>query len=37
MDKAKLFYTDKLGFKAAQDYGYEDNRWVVVVPPGGGT
>ena len=37
MEKAKSFYMDKLGFKATQDYGYEGNRWVVVVPPGGGT
>ena len=37
MDKAKSFYTDKLGFKATKDYEYGGNRWVVVVPPGGGT
>ena len=36
MDRAKSFYTDTLGFKATQDNEYGGNRWVVVVPPGGG-
>jgi catechol 2,3-dioxygenase-like lactoylglutathione lyase family enzyme len=36
MDKAKEFYTDKMGFKATTDYSQGDARWVTVVPPGGG-
>lgn len=34
MDRAKSFYTDKLGFEATKDNKYGGNRWVVVVPPG---
>ena len=37
MDKAKDFYTEKLGFKATTDYSRGGQRWVTVVPPGGGT
>ena len=37
MDKAKEFYTEKLGFKATTDYRRGNQRWVTVVPPGGGT
>src|SRR5579859_2003835 len=37
MDKAKAFYTDKLGFKATQDNGQGDRRWVSMELPGGGT
>ena len=43
-DKAKLFYTDKLGFSVAMDYvmgnaeagEHAGNRWVMLIPPGGG-
>lgn len=37
MDKAKEFYTEELGFKATTDYSQGGQRWVTVVPPGGGT
>lgn len=37
MDKAKAFYTEKLGFTATGDNEYDGNRLVVVVPSGGGT
>ncbi|HUI71077.1 MAG TPA: glyoxalase superfamily protein [Spirochaetia bacterium] len=37
MDKAKEFYTEKLGFQATTDYSQGGQRWVTVVPPGGGT
>jgi catechol 2,3-dioxygenase-like lactoylglutathione lyase family enzyme len=43
-EKAKLFYTDKLGFKVIADYIMSSaeageragNRWVTLAPPGGG-
>ncbi|HVP20036.1 MAG TPA: VOC family protein [Spirochaetia bacterium] len=37
MDQSKEFYTGKLGFKATTDYSQGGQRWVTVVPPGGGT
>jgi len=37
MDKAKEFYTDVLGFEASGDTTYGRDRWVFVIPPGGGT
>ena len=40
VDKAKEFYTEKLGFKAvndSRDFRPGDDRWVSIVPPGGGT
>ena len=37
MDRAKEFYTEKLAFKATTDYSQGDQRWMIVVPPGGGT
>lgn len=34
-DKAKAFYTDKLGFELRQDVPMgPDSRWVAVAPPG---
>ena len=39
VDKAKEFYTDKLGFKAindSKDFSQGSDRWVSIVPPGGG-
>jgi predicted enzyme related to lactoylglutathione lyase len=36
MDKAKEFYTNKLGFEATGDYGRDGSRWVPLVLPGGG-
>jgi catechol 2,3-dioxygenase-like lactoylglutathione lyase family enzyme len=36
MDKAKEFYTDKLGLSATQDYGQGAQRWVSLALPGGG-
>jgi catechol 2,3-dioxygenase-like lactoylglutathione lyase family enzyme len=39
VDKAKEFYTDKLGFKAtsdSKDFRPGKDRWVSIVPPGGG-
>jgi len=37
-DSAKEFYTKKLGFTLTADTPYGDGeRWVEVVPPGGGT
>src|ERR1043165_8792095 len=43
-ERAKSFYTDKLGFKVTADYimGTAEageragNRWITLVPPGGG-
>jgi catechol 2,3-dioxygenase-like lactoylglutathione lyase family enzyme len=43
-DRAKSFYIDKLGFSVAMDYvmGQAEageragNRWVMLIPPGGG-
>ncbi len=40
VDKAKEFYTEKLGFKAtsdSKDFVPGNDRWVSIVPPGGGT
>ena len=37
MDRAKEFYSGKLGFKVVTDYASAGQRWVTVVPPGGGT
>ena len=37
MDQAKEFYTQKLGFKATTDYSKGGQRWVTILPPGGGT
>ncbi len=40
VDKAKAFYTEKLGFKAtsdSKDFAPGKDRWVSIVPPGGGT
>lgn len=34
---SKAFFTDILGFTAANDYEQGGGRWVTVVPPGGGT
>ena len=37
VDKAKEFYTEKLGFKAvsdSRDFIPGDDRWVSIVPPG---
>lgn len=36
MDQAKAFYTEDLGFAVLKDYSAGGNRWVTVVPPGGG-
>ena len=36
MDKAKEFYTDKLGFEATGDYAQDGGRWVPLALPGGG-
>ena len=36
MDRSKDFYTEELGFKVVKDYGSGGQRWVTVVPPGGG-
>jgi catechol 2,3-dioxygenase-like lactoylglutathione lyase family enzyme len=39
VDKAKAFYTDTLGFKAtsdSKDFRPGTDRWVSIVPPGGG-
>lgn len=39
MDKAKEFYADKLGFKItkdSKDFRPGKDRWVSIVPPGGG-
>jgi len=39
MQKAKEFYSDKLGLKIAQDYRQDDNNWWVslIFPDGGAT
>jgi catechol 2,3-dioxygenase-like lactoylglutathione lyase family enzyme len=37
MDKSKEFYTQDLGFKTTKDYSQGGQRWVNIVPPGGGT
>jgi len=37
MDKAKAFYTDVLDFEAKPEITYGKDRWVWIVPPGGGT
>lgn len=34
-DKAKEFWTDKVGFDLAYDENYGDERWVEVRPPSG--
>ena len=37
MQKAKEFYSDKLGLKVVQDYRQDDNNWwVSLILPGGG-
>jgi catechol 2,3-dioxygenase-like lactoylglutathione lyase family enzyme len=38
-DRAKSFYTDKLGFSVEMDSSFGDSglRWVALRPPGGGT
>ncbi len=40
-DQAKLFYTQVLGFSSVVDRTFdangEDQRWVMLAPPGGGT
>jgi catechol 2,3-dioxygenase-like lactoylglutathione lyase family enzyme len=36
MDKAKEFYTDKLGFEATGDYEQGGGRWVPLALPSGG-
>jgi catechol 2,3-dioxygenase-like lactoylglutathione lyase family enzyme len=37
MDKAKAFYTDRLGLKVSKDIGQGDMHWVILDLPGGGT
>lgn len=37
MEQAKLFYTNKLGFEVTKDFEGGGNRWVTIIPPGGGT
>jgi catechol 2,3-dioxygenase-like lactoylglutathione lyase family enzyme len=34
VDRAKAFYTDKLGFKVDIDTPFEDKRFVQLTPPG---
>ncbi len=36
MDASKEFYTGKMGFTATTDYSQGGQRWVTIVPPGGG-
>ena len=36
-DRAKAFYTDRLGFEVRTDLATGDNRWLEVVPPKGGS
>lgn len=37
MEKSKLFYVDMLGFKITKDYGHDENHWVSLDAPRGGT
>jgi predicted enzyme related to lactoylglutathione lyase len=34
LDRAKQFWTERMGFEAARDETYGDERWVEVQPPG---
>ena len=36
-DKAKAFYTEKLGFELRQDSPMGESRWIAVAPPGART
>jgi lactoylglutathione lyase len=36
-DKAKAFYTDKLGFEVHTDAPMGESRWIAVAPPGAQT
>ena len=36
MDKAKAFYTDKLGMKVITDIGQGSMHWITLASPGGG-
>jgi lactoylglutathione lyase len=36
-EKAKAFYTDKLGFELRQDEPMGESRWIAVAPPGART
>ncbi|WP_411816964.1 VOC family protein [Hyphococcus sp. DH-69] len=35
-DRAKDFYTEKLGFTLLEDQEWDGNRWLTVAPPGEG-
>jgi predicted enzyme related to lactoylglutathione lyase len=36
-ERAKAFYTERLGFDVRGDHVVGDNRWLEVAPPGGGS